>query len=138
MINVKRYSSSYENDWNIFLKNSANGTFLLNRRFMEYHKKRHHDYSLLLYDKNNIVAIVPASEKGHIIYSHEGLTYGGLIVKPQTPLLTTLGCFYALNKYYFKHGYTKIIYKPVPSFCIPRNMPRITMLCFYSKPNSSP
>lgn len=116
MITIKQYVSSDKRIWNDFVARSVNGTFLFNRDFMEYHKERFTDHSLLIYNKKRLIALLPANEKRNNIYSHEGLTYGGLIVLPNTPFITTLSCFYALTKYYYQHGYKTMYYKPVPTF----------------------
>ena len=115
-MNVKLYNPKQESVWNSFTAGSGNATFILDRRFLEYHKHQFRDNSLLLYDQKNLVSVFPGSESEDIIYSHGGLTYGGLLVKPNVSLLTTISCFYALSRYYHNHGYTKIIYKPVPTF----------------------
>jgi hypothetical protein len=116
MISVKRYNARTQKEWNALVTISANGTFLLDRRFMEYHKDRFIDHSLLLYQDNKLIALFPANEKGEKIFSHAGLTYGGLIMTPATKLFTTLSCIYSLVKYYHQKGFKHIIYKPVPWF----------------------
>ena len=50
------------------------------REYMEYHADRFTDYSLLVYDGNKLLALLPANRSGDVLYSHAGLTYGGLIV----------------------------------------------------------
>lgn len=116
MITVKRYKASDESIWNDFIANSANATFILDRRFLEYHKERFRDHSLMLYDGVRLTALFPANQSKAHITSHGGLTYGGLIVGLNTKLLTTLSCFYAVLAYYHQKGFKKVLYKPVPSF----------------------
>lgn len=116
MITVRRYRKTDESAWNVFVATSANATFILNRRYMEYHNKRFSDHSLIVYDDQKLIALFPANQKGKTIYSHGGLTYGGLIVAPEIKLITTLSCFYAITKYYHRKGFKTVVYKPVPSF----------------------
>lgn len=116
MITAARYHSPDAPLWNKFLEESANGTFVLDRRYMDYHKDRFVDHSLLLYREQEPIAVFPASELKKRISSHPGLTYGGLIIKPKTDLLTVLSCFYTLTKYYHAKGFTALSYKPVPEF----------------------
>lgn len=71
----------YKKQWDEFVKEAKNGTFLFQRDFMEYHSDRFLDYSLLIYEKNKLIALLPANKKGQKIYSHQGLTYGGLLFK---------------------------------------------------------
>lgn len=80
MIEIHRYTAAYHRDWNDFVSESSNGTFLFLREYMEYHADRFTDYSLLVYDGNKLLALLPANRSGDVLYSHAGLTYGGLIV----------------------------------------------------------
>ena len=47
MIEIHRYTAAYHRDWNDFVSESSNGTFLFLREYMEYHADRFTDYSLL-------------------------------------------------------------------------------------------
>ena len=77
MIEIHRYTAAYHRDWNDFVSESSNGTFLFLREYMEYHADRFTDYSLLVYDGNKLLALLPANRSGDVLYSHAGLTYGG-------------------------------------------------------------
>jgi len=46
---------------------------------MEYHKDRFTDHSLMVFKDNKLVGLLPADLTGNTAYSHQGLTYGGLI-----------------------------------------------------------
>ena len=88
------YSINRKEIWDEFVGKSKNGTFLLQRGFMDYHADRYFDCSLLVYEgispddeyKENglttrdLVALFPANwiEEEKCVYSHKGLTYGGL------------------------------------------------------------
>lgn len=77
---VKQYQSEDFGIWNEFVANAKNATFLFHRDFMEYHSDRFHDFSLLIFDeKQNLKAILPANRVGDTLFSHQGLTYGGLV-----------------------------------------------------------
>lgn len=43
---------------------------------MDYHKDRFDDHSLMIYEDETLVGIVPAHVKDNSFYSHRGLTYG--------------------------------------------------------------
>ncbi|AXT50907.1 GNAT family N-acetyltransferase [Aquimarina sp. BL5] len=77
---IKRYHKDDYSLWNSFIDNSKNGTLLFHRDFMEYHSDRFQDFSLLIYDKKKLVAVFPSNVKDEKVYSHQGLTYGGLIL----------------------------------------------------------
>ncbi|WP_299220097.1 GNAT family N-acetyltransferase [uncultured Aquimarina sp.] len=77
---IKRYHKDDYSLWNSFIDNSKNGTFLFHRDFMEYHSDRFQDFSLLIYDQSKLVAIFPSNIREKEVHSHQGLTYGGLIL----------------------------------------------------------
>jgi hypothetical protein len=81
MYRIEKYNASYYNQWNEFIMNSKNGTFLFNRDFMEYHNDRFTDFSLLFFEGSKLIAVLPANITGNEVHSHQGLTYGGLILK---------------------------------------------------------
>jgi hypothetical protein len=61
-------------------KLSKNGTFMLDRNYMDYHSDRFIDHSLIFYDeKDKLIAGMPASLHENEIISHGGITYGGII-----------------------------------------------------------
>lgn len=66
--------------WDTFVKECKNATFLFQRDFMEYHKDRFEDYSLLCFKNDKLIGVLPANINDKIVYSHQGLTYGGLLV----------------------------------------------------------
>ncbi|AWH86734.1 FemAB family protein [Flavobacterium album] len=80
MYSIKKYDASHYSQWNDFIEKSKNGTFLFHRDFMEYHSDRFEDFSLLAFDGNKLVAVFPANKAGEEVHSHQGLTYGGLIL----------------------------------------------------------
>ena len=111
---VKKYTDSDRELWNNFLTNSKNGIFMFNRSFMEYHKDRFTDNSLLFYDDDKLVAIFPASIKEGILSSHGGLTYGGFITGNDMKQHHMNDCFTALKEYAASNGIKEIIYKHIP------------------------
>jgi hypothetical protein len=76
---VKLYQKSDYEKWNAFISKAKNATFLFHRDFMEYHKDRFQDYSLMVYDDEKLIAVLPANKVGDSVHSHQGLTFGGVI-----------------------------------------------------------
>ncbi|MCR5063553.1 MAG: GNAT family N-acetyltransferase [Treponema sp.] len=111
---IKQYTDSDRELWNSFLANSKNGIFMFNRNFMEYHKDRFTDNSLLFYDEEKLVAIMPASIKDGVLSSHGGLTYGGFITGNDMKQHHMNDCFTALKVYAVQNGIKEIIYKHIP------------------------
>lgn len=83
---------------------------------MEYHSDRFQDHSLLFSEKDKIVAAFPANEKGRVIHSHQGLTYGGLLLEKDIRLENVIELWIRLLEYYQNLGFEKIIYKQLPYF----------------------
>lgn len=111
------YSDNMYDEWNTFVLNSKNGTFLFDRRFMEYHSDRFSDCSIVLKDKNRIIACFPANycANEQKVYSHQGLTYGGFIMDTKITSYQILEAFRVISDYYRSRFFAKsIIYKPIP------------------------
>lgn len=82
---VKKYEKQDQKLWDGFVKKAKNATFLFFRDFMEYHQERFDDFSLLIFDeKDKLKALLPANRVGNQVFSHQGLTYGGLLVEKKT------------------------------------------------------
>ena len=79
---IRQYAPADADTWNAFVATSINGTFLHDRRFMEYHADRFDDHSLVVERRGKIIALLPANRAGVTLQSHGGLTYGGVIVGP--------------------------------------------------------
>ena len=105
-----------QQSWDEFVARSRNATFLHYRDYMDYHSDRFHDHSLIfLSDKGKIVALLPANAAGETLYSHQGLTYGGMLVSMKSTAKEVIEAFRLLTDYAKEQGFKKIIYKPVPS-----------------------
>ena len=49
MFEVKQYTQEQAQEWNEFIEDSRQGTFLFNRSYMDYHADRFQDASLMIY-----------------------------------------------------------------------------------------
>ena len=81
MIEVIRYTKDKKSEWDSFVKLSDAFSFLFYRDYMEYHSDRFNDYSLMLYEGNKLCALLPGNIREQKLISHQGLTYGGFILK---------------------------------------------------------
>lgn len=114
MVEVVKYSAEQKAAWDAFVAGSRNGTFLLCRDYMEYHADRFTDYSLLIYRKGRLVALLPANEVGREVHSHGGLTYGGIISDSRMKASVMLEVFEAMMVYFKERGFQRILYKTIP------------------------
>ncbi len=83
---------------------------------MEYHSDRFIDYSLMFFSKGKMVACLPANKVENTIISHQGLTYGGLIIQKGLKLKDTLEIFKALLLFLESNKISKLLLKQPPSF----------------------
>ncbi len=113
---LRRYDPSLAPAWNAFIAQAENATFLFHRDFMGYHAHRFTDHSLLAYADGEVVAVFPANESGAEIWSHQGLSYGGLVVAPQLAPLDRLAILRLILAYYHQGEFHKVHYKSLPSF----------------------
>jgi len=90
---VKFYQKSDYTNWNVFIGLAKNATFLFHRDFMEYHSDRFQDYSLIILDGEKWVAVLPANVVGNEVFSHQGLTYGGLVYNEKLKLASVIEIF---------------------------------------------
>lgn len=114
MFDIKRYTTADKDGWNNYVNESKNGSFLLNREYMDYHQDRFADFSLLFYKGKELYALLPAHITNDTLYSHFGLTYGGLITNHNTTAADTLILFDELNQYLGQHHIKKVMYRPTP------------------------
>lgn len=95
---------------------SRNGTFLFFRAYMDYHSDRFTDHSLLYYsDKGKLLAVLPANEKDGVLYSHQGLTYGGFVLSQGIRTMQVMEMFEATIEYLRLHHFRDWYYKQIPS-----------------------
>ena len=114
MFEIRRYTPALANEWNQFVAASKNGTFLFDRRYMDYHADRFQDHSLLFYLGERLLAVLPAHQSGDTLCSHNGLTYGGLVMSPRLTVVQTMNLFRELNDYLRGEGFRHVCYKCIP------------------------
>lgn len=128
LIEVKTYEKSHLKDWNRVLDNSINGTFLHRREFMEYHGDRFEDSSLIIYLKKKPVAIFPANQADNWIFSHQGLSYAGLIVEKGVSFTKLKSIIEALLRFLKMKGISSLEIKTVPSIYGKENLDSLDYL----------
>ncbi|MEX9216013.1 GNAT family N-acetyltransferase [Providencia rettgeri] len=122
MITIKQYTSNDKIIWNEFVKLIKSEHFFFYREYMDYHSERFTDHSLMFFDeKNTLLALLPANMSNNTIYSHQGLTFGGLLMKPSVKQKDILKIFNSIKEYLKNKNYSSLIYKKIPY--IYNNMP---------------
>ena len=83
---------------------------------MEYHNDRFEDYSLLIHKNNKLVAVLPANKKEDTVYSHQGLTYGGLVISSKIKLPDYIVLFQEVLQFLESQKITTLELKELPNF----------------------
>lgn len=114
-MDVIAYTSDRESEWNEFVSESKNGTFMFDRDYMEYHSDRFEDASLMVYYKNSPIALLPANRKVEELVSHGGLTFGGFVTDDRMTMPKMMDVFDAVEKYLGEEGIDAVRYKAIPT-----------------------
>lgn len=137
---IVRYTENQQELWDRFIEQeSINGTFLQQRRFLNYHSKdKFKDVSILFYEQDELIAVVPACEEEEngkrVFYSHKGSTYGGFIIKRSVnraeKLLHLIQVF---EEYLRREGYGKCVLKPTMKLLCEENIDLLEFCLYYNK-----
>ncbi|QMX62787.1 GNAT family N-acetyltransferase [Campylobacter jejuni] len=111
---IKKYNLNSKDIWNNFNKDAKNGLFMFDRNYMDYHSDRFIDNSLMFYENEKLIALLPCNVSQNILYSHQGLTFGGFIVDENMKQSKMLECFEVLKEYMKENNFKKLIYKSTP------------------------
>lgn len=114
MFEIIRYTADRADEWNRFVAESKNGTFLFDRRYMDYHADRFEDHSLMFYYGGSLLAVLPAHLSDDTLCSHKGLTYGGLLMSVKLTIAHTMALFSEMNDYLRNNGVRHVYYKCIP------------------------
>lgn len=83
---------------------------------MEYHQDRFQDFSLLVFDENQqLIAVLPANKVEETLFSHQGLTYGGILLLEKTKLSEVIFILKSIFEYLNALGFKKLIFKEIPT-----------------------
>ena len=114
MFEIKPYSPEMKSEWDAFVSASKNGLFLFFRDYMDYHHDRFEDHSIVIYRQNKLYALLPANISHGVLYTHQGLTFGGLIVDEHFTAAESITVFKLINAYLRNEGIRKVVYKAIP------------------------
>lgn len=112
---VVKYNKQYKSQWNNFVSNAKNSHFFFNREYMEYHKDRFIDFSLMVFDeKDKLLALLPTNIKDSTLYSHQGLTFGGFLFSDKIKAVQVIEIFQKSKEFLLSEGIEEIYYKAIP------------------------
>lgn len=115
---VRAFISEDANIWDDFCLTSLQSTLLHTRHFLSYHELRFVDKSLIIEEDGKLIGLFPAAKSlddDKCIVSHPGITYGGVVHQGRLRGNLMLHALKAVASHYAKNGYSKLIYKAVPT-----------------------
>lgn len=100
--------------WDDVVENSKNGNFLHLRGYIDYHRHRFNEQSVIVEKKGKPVAVFPCNRVDGKVVSHDGLTYAGLIYGVNLRAVDVLEIFNLLKEHYQRLGVSAVLYKAIP------------------------
>ena len=88
---------------------------MFQRDFMDYHSDRFHDFSLMIYKNEKLIALLPANKVEHCLYSHQGLSYGGLVTKHNLRIEDYVALIATIFNHLKSLGIDELMLKELPS-----------------------
>ena len=86
---------------------------------MSYHSDRFIDRSLVIYRNDQLCAVFPANESDMGIFSHQGLTFGGVLCRETESYDDLEEIVSLVVDFYRKMGFKTLYVKLMPSFFDP-------------------
>jgi hypothetical protein len=109
------YLSTNGGAWDAFVDTSRNGTFLFRRDYMEYHRERFQDFSLIITSGSRLSALFPANRDGDTVISHAGLTFGGMVLDWRATVGSVVTMLSAIVNLLRAEGIRTLVYKTIPT-----------------------
>ncbi|WP_347922401.1 GNAT family N-acetyltransferase [Pontimicrobium sp. SW4] len=103
------------------------------RDFIEYHNDRFLDFSLLIFKDDILIAVFPANKDDNNVYSHQGLTYGGLILSDEIAFKDVLLAYKELLMFLNEKGINQLYIKLLPKIYHTLPSDEMNYLLFKSK-----
>ena len=136
---IQKYEDRFEKKWDEFVLNeSINGNFLQTRNFLNYHAKdKFCDHSLMFFKGETLVAVMPANEieQGRILISHQGSTFGGLVIGEKYASTGNYNWIFKEMLGYFKERSYERVELKMPHWLYLREDKRNELLDYYFQLN---
>ena len=111
---VRKYKAEYQAVWDDFITRSANGTFMHQRKYMDYHADRFTDASLMIFEGEKLKAVFPAHRVENQIIAHNGLTYSDFIFHFKLKTEHKIQIIEQSLAYLKNQGIKQVIIKDIP------------------------
>lgn len=111
---VERYLPVRKDEWDACVDAAVNQHLLFYRDYMDYHAERFSDHSLMALRDGVLLGVFPANARDGVLYSHQGLTFGGLLHGPKVYATDVLAFVAGLQAHMRENGLARLICKPAP------------------------
>lgn len=105
-VKLSRYTQNDKSSWDSLVAKTSPGLVLHYRDYMEYHSELFEDFSICFWDQNSLLAVAPGTRNKDEWISHQGLTFGGLIL-PSENITEMMRYIQMLNKFLLKEDFKK-------------------------------
>lgn len=112
-LTLRPFEEKDTSNWEAFVAAANNGTLFHERRFLGYHpKEKFQDHSLVFEEKGSLKALFPAvvvtEGQARALISHQGSSYGGIVVPADMSFRDSYDYVEALIKYSKNEGFQRI------------------------------
>jgi hypothetical protein len=111
---ARLYDPAMNEQWDSFIALAKNSNFLFFRKYMEYHRDRFQDHSIMFWVGGVLLGCLPANRVDTTLHSHQGLTYGGLVMHRDIRRGQAFAIMSALRRHMRSQGIALLRYKPMP------------------------
>jgi hypothetical protein len=113
-VTIERLTPSLLNEWEQVVEQASNGHAMARVPYFTYHADRFEDHSLLFKKSSRFLAVLPANRDGRVLYSHQGISFGGLIMAQRARFEDVQEMFRLLLAHLHDEGIEKLIYRAPP------------------------
>ncbi len=115
IMEVCAFTEKNHHEWEELVYQANNGTIFHTLKFLSYHPPgRFKHNNLLIKEKENIIALVPAVVEDKTMISHKGASYGGFVLKNGIGIHEIYLCVSHLIEYLKKEGIKKLVLTQTP------------------------
>lgn len=100
---------------------------------MTYHQDRFQDYSLLVFKGKKLIALLPANRVEEKLYSHQGLSYGGLVLAPRVRFSDVAKSFKSILQFLKGEGISELHLKQLPAMYCTQPSEELEYLLFIAQ-----
>lgn len=106
---------------------------MFHRDFLSYHQDRFQDYSLMVYRGKQLLALLPANREGEHLHSHQGLSYGGLLLLEEEKFLNVALAFKAILEFLEEQAIAFLHIKQLPAMYCSQPSEELDYLLFIAQ-----